>query len=403
VFVRRLTVHNFMIHRKTTLELFPMTVFVGPNNSGKSSLFDALLNLSRVCSDPITGAFPTGPYSYRSRHHNGDESDEPIGFETEISQTPDDNESLVYDVAYRQISWSAGQATYEIIHERLFELPAGDVLYDRQTGETTLGPAFQEFLDGQTTFFAAVRTAYFDRKLGREGLLGHVASNISRFGKYRLDHTLLSKPSPIPEVLGQAGARLPTPRMRYSGEGLAGVLYFLDRTRDRRMDAIIDRIASAVDGFAGFEFNAVPNDFVVFSARFSDSRGLVEAPNLSAGTLSLIGWLTLLMRGDRQPLMMLEEPELGLTPRSTQAVYAAAREVVTSPGESTQLLISSHSPRVLSWAATDCGMDHVFVVDPEEGAANVLNYETLLKRPDIGIDFTRAMSVETANQVMHGF
>jgi predicted ATPase len=403
VFVRRITVQNFMIHRRTELDLFPMTVFVGPNNSGKSSLFDALLNLSRVCSDPITSAFPTGPYSYRSRHHNGDENDEPIRFETEISWTHDGEHSLAYDVAYRQISWSGGKATYEITHERLHELPSGEVLYDRATGETTLDPVFHTFVDSQTTFFAAVRTAYFEHRLEREGLLGHVAGNISRFGKFRLDPTLLSKPAPIPEVLAQAGARLTPPRMRYEGEGLAGVLYFLDKTRDPRMDAIIERIASAVDGFSGFEFNAVPNDFVVFSARFSDSRGLVEAPNLSAGTLSLIGWLTLLMRGDRQPLMMLEEPELGLTPRSTRAVYDAAREVVASTTEGTQLLISSHSPHVLSWAATDFGADHVSVIEPEEGAAQILSYDTLLERPGLGIDFARAMSVEVANQVMHGF
>lgn len=55
-----------MIHRDTSLALHPMTVFVGPNNSGKSSMFDALLNLSGICTDSISGAFPTGPYSYRS-------------------------------------------------------------------------------------------------------------------------------------------------------------------------------------------------------------------------------------------------------------------------------------------------------------------------------------------------
>lgn len=72
MFVRSITVNNFMIHRRTELRLFPLTVFVGPNNSGKSSLFDALLNLSRICSDPIPAAFPSGPHSYRSRHYNGD-------------------------------------------------------------------------------------------------------------------------------------------------------------------------------------------------------------------------------------------------------------------------------------------------------------------------------------------
>ena len=30
-------------------------------------------------------------------------------------------------------------------------------------------------------------------------------------------------------------------------------------------------------------------------------------------------------------------------------------------------------------------------------------YESALEEPEIGIDFTRAMSVEAANQIMHGF
>lgn len=80
VFVGNFAVCNFMIHHRTELALFPMTVLVGPNNSGKSSLFDALLNFSRVCSDPIPATFPSGPYSYRSRHYNGDLSDQPIRF-----------------------------------------------------------------------------------------------------------------------------------------------------------------------------------------------------------------------------------------------------------------------------------------------------------------------------------
>jgi hypothetical protein len=44
-----------------------------------------------------------------------------------------------------------------------------------------------------------------------------------------------------------------------------------------------------IDGFEEFAFNAIPDDLVGFSARFGDSRGIVEAPNLSAGTPSPIG------------------------------------------------------------------------------------------------------------------
>jgi predicted ATPase len=100
---------------------------------------------------------------------------------------------------------------------------------------------------------------------------------------------------------------------------------------------------------------------------------------------------------------MLEEPELGLTPRSTRAVYDAARDAAATSSERTQLIISSHSPRVLAWASADSGLDHVYVITPSGGAAEVMTYESLLRQPGLGIDFTRAMAVETANQVMHGF
>ncbi len=402
MFIREISVSNFMIHRRTKLALYPMTVLVGPNNSGKSSLFDALLKFSAISSNPIQSAFPSGPYSYRARHYNGDVNDEPMCFNVAMGKSTEDEKYLLYEIAFRQISWKAGQAEYEITHEHLVEMPTGRTLFDRATGEI-VDEVIQEFINGQTGFFAGIRQAYVEKKLQREGLIGHVAVSISRFGKYRLDPSLLNKPGPIPDVLAAAREHLTPPRMNYEGEGLASVLYFLDRTRDPRMELVIAGVASAVDGFEGFEFNAIPSGLVGFSARFSDSRGVVEAPNLSAGTLSLIGWLTLLQRGDRQPVLMLEEPELGLTPRSTKAVYDAAREAATSAKEPSQLLISSHSPHVLNWAAADYGPDHAYVIVPRAGVAEVSTYEQALEAQGLGIDFTRAMSTETANQIMHGF
>ena len=50
VFIRRFSIRNFKIHRDSSLELFPITVFVGPNSGGKSAIFDALINFSMVCS-----------------------------------------------------------------------------------------------------------------------------------------------------------------------------------------------------------------------------------------------------------------------------------------------------------------------------------------------------------------
>jgi hypothetical protein len=401
VFVKRFEVCNFMIHRRTAVYLYPLTLFVGPNNSGKSSLFDALLNLSRVCTDPIREAFPAGPYSYRSRHHHGEPSDEPIRFNVELTVGADSDTQLAYDLAYRQTDWVEGRAHYEIVEECVVEHPAGEVVYDRES--STLAHAdVSQHLDRETTFFAALRKLYLETRARPSGLLGHAAANLSRVGKYRLDPTLLSRPAPLPETLAPAGGRLTPPRMRYLGEGLASVLYYLDRTRDPQLDQIVDGVASAIEGFSGFEFNAISDDLVGFSARFSDSRGAVEAPNLSAGTLSLIGWITLLRRGDRQPVLLLEEPELGLTPRSAHAIYEAALAASGDPDERSQLLIASHSPALLSWVASDCGPDRAYIFRAAEGAAEALTYEQV-PTDGAGFELARAVGVDAANQVMHGF
>ena len=403
MFVREIKVSNFMIHRSTDVALFPLTVFVGPNNSGKSSLFDALLKLSAVCVDSIPDTFPSGPYSYRSRHHNGAGADEPIRFDVVFAASPEDSNELRYEIAYRQVSWDAGRATYEITHEHLVERPSGLVLYDRLSDEIS-AVAIREFLSPQTSFFAALRKAYFERQIRTPGLAGHVSVNISKFGKFRLDPSILGRPGPLPETLAPAGVRLPPRRMGYLGEELASVLYFLSRTRDPSLELIIEGVRSAIDGFAGFEFNAVGNDLVGLSARFDDSRGVVEAPNLSAGTLSLIGWLTLLYRADRQPVVMLEEPELGLTPRSTKAIYDAMRAASASTDATrTQLLVSSHSPRILNWASLDYGNDSVYVLRAGAGAAEIATYASTLEVPGYGVDLNRAMGVDLANQMMDGF
>ena len=51
--LNRVDLKGFKLHRDTSLELAPITVFIGPNNSGKSSIFQALLALRQACeADP---------------------------------------------------------------------------------------------------------------------------------------------------------------------------------------------------------------------------------------------------------------------------------------------------------------------------------------------------------------
>jgi len=64
MFIRRFAINNFKIHRDTSLDLFPITVFVGPNSGGKSAIFDALINFSMVSRGNLSEAFNQYPFSF---------------------------------------------------------------------------------------------------------------------------------------------------------------------------------------------------------------------------------------------------------------------------------------------------------------------------------------------------
>lgn len=49
---QRIKLENFKLHESTEIEAAPITVFIGPNNSGKSSIFQALLTLRQAATAP---------------------------------------------------------------------------------------------------------------------------------------------------------------------------------------------------------------------------------------------------------------------------------------------------------------------------------------------------------------
>jgi predicted ATPase len=174
------------------------------------------------------------------------------------------------------------------------------------------------------------------------------------------------------------------PRIDYRGEGLAGVLYYLAEIDSQVLRELIERLRSTIDGFDGFEFNTVGTDRIGFSVRFSDRRGTVPAANLSDGTLSLIGALTLLLSTSRPPVLFLEEPENGLTPRSTKAIYEAVVAASGSEAEPrTQILISSHSPFVIVEAWNGDERDFIYQVKVNNGTALVRPYRQVAQEWEV--------------------
>ena len=408
MFIHKLSINNWMIHKATTVELFPVTVFVGFNNGGKSALFDALLNFSMVSRGRLSQAFGQGPYSFAYRRHRGASASGRVGYTVEMAEAKDTAERLSYHITYSQARGSAQTPTYAIHDETLVD-GDGKTIVDRSQDVCHIKGA-APFLTDDTSIFAAIRRAQVQGKyVETNPVISHCAREISRINRFRLEPATLARPARLPDTVTEPGQELRGPRLDYRGEDLAGVLYFLAETANPMLEAVAGRVAEVIDGFEGFEFNTVASERIGFSARFGDARGIVPAANLSDGTLSLIDLLVLLMNPDRPPILCLEEPENGLTPRATRAVYEAVVEAVNAktPEVASQALISSHSPFVICEAWNGDERDFIYQVKPEAGQSLIRPITQVISEHEIQLgkkDGERShLSLNTANEVMAGY
>src|SRR6266566_3641229 len=102
MYIRRFEVKNFMVHRSTQIDLYPITVFVGANNGGKSAFFDAILNFSMVSRGRLSTAFGPGPYSYQFLKYHGASKAARIGYKVILSASATSEANLTYEISYGQ-------------------------------------------------------------------------------------------------------------------------------------------------------------------------------------------------------------------------------------------------------------------------------------------------------------
>jgi len=402
MFIRRFTIKNFKIHRDTSLDLFPITVFVGPNSGGKSAIFDALINFSMVCRGNLSEAFNQYPFSFDALRHHGASSAARIRYEAQLAQEPKSEELLHYLIEFSQNPGSQDDPTYAIHNE---ELRAGsEILFSRSEDICRLPGLGSLPLDGRSIFAAVRRTEWSSEFSERAPLVAHCAKEVSRIGRYRLEPALLARPGRVFDVEpGEIEAQPQAPRLAYRGGDLASVLYFLSETQSPILNSIVERVAEAINGFEGFEFNRVGSDSVGFSGRFTDRRGAVVAPNLSDGCLSMIGLVTLALAAGRPGVLCVEEPENGLTPKATRVFYRTVRELARAEGsERSQVLLSSHSPFVIVDAWNGSERNFIYQCYPSEGMARLSKFSEVVKEGGV-LRSDGTLGLALAEQIMDGF
>jgi predicted ATPase len=409
MYIEEFSVRNYLIHKATKLSLSPVTVLVGPNGGGKSALFDAILNFSMVARGNIRQAFGQFPYSFLATRFHGAGKTARIGFEVLMSRAQGDKEQLRYQIDYSQHGgMESTMPSFHISSESVRIYPKGELLFDRGDADASPLKKAVKFLEDDRGIFAAVRKAFLSGDLkDDDSLVMHSAKEISRFNRFRLNPFILAGTSRLPDVSADAGA---PPRLGHEGEELAACLFYLQEKKDPALDTIVAKVQSVLPGFNGFEFNSLGSDRIALSMEFSDERKAVTAVRLSHGILLFLGLMVLIYSSNRPPLMLIEEPENGLTPTALKEFYKAVRELAFREDKSqrSQVLISSHSPFIICEAWNGEDREFIHQVKAEGGHANVRKFSDAIKEQGVFLQKDKSgkstiLGLRTAEELMSGY
>ena len=346
-------------NENTKAALSPMTVVIGKNGVGKSSLFDAFDFLADCLKQGVEEACDArgrgGFERIRSRDQTG-----PIEFEV-YYRGDGDVRPITYELS---IDLDEGGRPY-VLRERLRQ---------RRKGTNTGRPlSFLRLQDGkgiawkgdtataskqldsddanvdidvliQKSESAETEAVQLDdtRRLGI-ATLGSLKQHprIAAFRRF-IEGWYLSYFTPdAARSLPLAG---PQKQLNVHGDNLGNVVQYMEREHKGRFQSILNRIAEKIPGIQSIDTLPSPDKRLLL--RFNN-RGFIDpffAQEMSDGTLKVFAYLLLLEDPNPPPFICIEEPENGLYHKLLESLVAEFRAHATSKKHSSQVFVTTHQP-----------------------------------------------------------
>lgn len=324
--ITQIKYYNFKSLKEVICDLSRLTVIVGPNASGKSTMLQGLDLLSRLSEqfrpEDIVHIF-SGPQDL-DLLHSGD-ANAPMGL-------------YCYNGPFC-FSFSALKSSGK------FDIPLlprsswhADVHLDSGDGDEQFGVE----LDQKPTQNSAV-------------------NDLAAVALLQLDPAILTEPSYSGDV---------NPIVRPNGEGLAASLASMALSSPEVFDSLQNRLRQIVPHFRRLRFRRVkvsrdeseiirigdeaitrkvsreyPADMLIFDF---DQRQDIPATNVSEGTMLALGLLTVLHSSSRPRVVLLDDIEKGLHPSAQRELVGLLREILRDNPD-LQIVATSHSPYFLDF------------------------------------------------------
>jgi predicted ATPase len=339
--------------------LSPMTVVIGKNGVGKSSLFDAFGFLADCLKTGVEDACDArgrgGFERIRSRGQIG-----PIEFEV-----------------YYKEDGNARPITYEIsinADQNGRPFVAKERLRQRRKGQNRGWPFSFLWLDGGKGVVwkgeaSGRQIDEADSPVKVEDLIGSLQAESAETDVVELEDnrrlgiaTLGSlKQHPriaafrrfiegwylsyfTPDAARSLPLAGPQKQLNVHGDNLGNVVQFMEREHRDRFQRILDRIATKIPGVEKIDTETSADKRLLL--RFNN-RGFGDpfyAQEMSDGTLKVFAYLLLLEDPNPPPFICIEEPENGLYHKLLESLASEFRAHATGQKNSSQVFITTHQP-----------------------------------------------------------
>lgn len=328
--IKRLRVKNFKALRDVKIELTPIHVLIGPNDSGKTSILDALAAISRSVDHNLAEAF-LGSWKGTELVSRGKS-----GLSVMIGVDIDNDPVTSYEIYV-----FFGEHTRLAVAER--EL-------------IRVGEAEIEYHSSDVATIVRRQMDHPD-PLGSHSIeLRLVSEFLKGTQYYRWDPRFLALPV-APDTKRSF-------RMESNGFGLALCLDNILGDDPNRFLELQNRFTEIFPHIASMRLSpvedayraAIDNPDRVTMLQEADGKGLyfklrdadqwVPAFQVSDGVLLVLAYLAILYLPQPPRVLLVEEPENGIHPKRLREVLAILRELVREQSH-TQVILTTHSPYAL--------------------------------------------------------
>lgn len=341
--------------------LSPLTVVIGKNGVGKSTLFDAFgfladclkSGVEEACDLRGRGGFnrilsqgQNGPIEFEV-YYKEDGNARPITYELSINC---DESGRPYVQKERLRQRRKGQSrgwpfSFLMLNEGKGVAWKGELEGEQVEEEKNFN--FIEFLENFTKIKEESKETELvelsdKRKLGI-GTLGSLKQHprISSFRRF-IEGWYLSYFTPdAARSLPLAG---PQKHLNIHGDNLGNVVQFMEREYSKKFQIILNKIASKIPGIEKISTDKTLDGRLLLKFNNNGFTDPFFAQQMSDGTLKVFAYLLLLEDPLPPPFLCIEEPENGLYHKLLETLANEFREHATGKKGGSQVFITTHQP-----------------------------------------------------------